>query len=110
MRKVAVAFVAIGSVGLTLAAQQSESRLRFDVASIKARTADDSTPFRVSFEPGGRFVTVNAPLTFWMGRNAWAHDSARLMWTARQEQPQGRRATPHRRSRLPRTVHPLVGP
>ena len=62
-----MAFVVVGSLSLTLAAQ-SESNLRFEVASIKARTADDTTPFRVSFEPGGRFVTVNAPLTFWMGQ------------------------------------------
>lgn len=51
----------------SLAAQQSDS-LRFEVASVKARTADDRTPFRVAFEPGGRFVTVNAPLTFWIGQ------------------------------------------
>ena len=52
--------------GLPLAAQSDS--VRFEVASIKPRTANDQTPFRVSFEPGGRFVTVNAPLTFWLGQ------------------------------------------
>jgi len=62
------AFVAFYSVTVaSLAAQQSDS-LRFEVASVKARTADDRTAFRVAFEPGGRFITVNAPLTFWIGQ------------------------------------------
>ena len=46
----------------------SSQTLRFDVASIKPRSPDDQTSFRVSFEPGGRFVTVNAPLTMWLGQ------------------------------------------
>jgi uncharacterized protein (TIGR03435 family) len=47
-----------------LAQQPASGSLQFEVASIKPRSSDDSTPFRISFEPGGRFIAVNVPLTF----------------------------------------------
>jgi len=43
------AVLAICATVSAQAASQSGSELTFDVVSIKARTADETTPFRVSF-------------------------------------------------------------
>ena len=66
MTRLALLLVGLSVAALPLVAQQSDAP-RFEVGSIKARTADDTTQFWVSFEPG-RFVTVNAPLTMWLGQ------------------------------------------
>ena len=56
-----LAIVAL-AIGSPLVAQQATPA--FDVASIKARSANDTSALRFpSFEPGGRFVMVNAPVT-----------------------------------------------
>jgi uncharacterized protein (TIGR03435 family) len=49
------------------AAPQSGPASQFEAVSIKPRSAEDATPLRIGFEVG-RFVTVNAPLTFWMNQ------------------------------------------
>jgi uncharacterized protein (TIGR03435 family) len=60
-----VRYVVLGLIAsISLLAAQSIAELRLEASSVKSRSVDDTTPFRVSFEPG-RFVTVNAPLSFW---------------------------------------------
>lgn len=83
MTRLGLLLVLIAATGLPLTSQE----LRFDVASIKARPTDDTTQFRVSFEPGGHFVTVNAPVTFWIAQ-VYPNPSGRLegapAWLSRQ--------------------------